>query len=279
MNFSLIKSFINKISDDDIFALSAQFSYYIILGIFPFIFLFVIFLGYYSNLLFDILYEIKHLIPAEIYSLFLNLVTDSVSSYKSQYFSASIIVLLWSASSGSVGIIKGINKAYDTEIRRNYIFLKIFGLLFTLALMISFQIVLVFIVIGKYIIELLITVANIPNIIVFIVKIIRYAFPVILLIVLLSLVYKFIPNKKIKFSKVLPGAFIATFGCLTSSICFSIYVNLRSTYYNNIYGNLSGIFILLLWIYMTGFIFLLGNEINAFFLKEEITFKKFFHIK
>ncbi len=279
MNFSLIKRFINKIIADDIFALSAQFSYYIILGIFPFIFLFVIFLGYYSNLLFDTLYEIKHLIPTEIYNLFLNLVSDSVSNYKSPYFSASIIVLLWSASSGSVGIIKGINKAYDSEIRRNYIFLKFFGLLFTLALMISFQIVLVFIVIGKYVIELLITFANIPNIIVSIVKIIRYAFPVILLIVMLSLVYKFIPNKKIKFSLVLPGAFIATFGCLISSMCFSTYVNLRSTYYNNIYGNLSGLFIFLLWIYMTSFIFLLGNEINAFFLKEEITFKKFFHIK
>ena len=151
MNFSLIKRFINKISDDDIFALSAQFSYYIILGIFPFIFLFVIFLGYYSNLLFDTLYEIKHLIPTEIYDLFLNLVADSVSNYKSQYFSASIIVLIWSASSGSVGIIKGINKAYDSENKKNYFFMKTFGILFTLALMISFQIVLIFIVIGKYI--------------------------------------------------------------------------------------------------------------------------------
>jgi len=117
LNFSLIKRFINKITDDDIFALSAQFSYYIILGIFPFVFLFVIFMGYYSNSLFDILYGIKNLIPKEIYNLLLNIVTDSVNNYKSPYFSASIIVLLWSASSGSIGIIKGINKAYDCEIK------------------------------------------------------------------------------------------------------------------------------------------------------------------
>ena len=279
MNFSLIKRFVNKINDDDIFALSAQFSYYIILGIFPFIFLFVIFLGYYSNLLFETLYDIKHLIPTEIYNLFLSLITDSVSNYKTQYFSASIIVLLWSASSGSVGIIKGINKAFDYDKKKNYLFMKTFGLLFTLALMISFQIVLVFIVIGKYIIDIFITIVNLPNILVFIISIVRYAFPIILLIVMLSLVYKFIPDKKIKFITVLPGALIATLGCLISSIGFSIYVNIRSTFYNNIYGNLSGIFILLLWIYMTSYIFLLGNEINAFLLKEEITFKKFFHIK
>ena len=279
MNFSLIKRFINKINDDDIFALSAQLSYYIILGIFPFIFLFVIILGYYSNLLFDTLYDIKHLIPTEIYNLFLNLVSDSVSNYKASYFSVSIIVLLWSASSGSVGILKGINKAYDSDTKKSYIFMKTFGLLFTLALMISFQVVLIFIVIGKNIIELFVSVVTLPDIIIFIVNIIRFAFPIVLLIVMLSLVYKFIPQKKIKFVSVLPGAFIATFGCLISSVCFSVYANLRSTYYDNIYGNLSGLFILLLWIYMTSYIFLLGNEINAFLLKEEITFKKFFHIK
>lgn len=279
MNFSLIKRFINKINDDDIFALSAQFSYYIILGIFPFIFLFVIFLGYYSNLLFEILYEAKNLIPIEIYNLVINLVSDSVSSYKAQYFSVSIIVLLWSASSGSVGILKGINKAYESDTNKNYFFMKTFGLLFTLALMISFQVVLIFIVVGKHIIDLIISIIDLPDLIIFIVNIIRFAFPIALLIVMLSLVYKFIPHKRIKFVSVLPGAFIATFGCLISSIGFSIYTNIRSNFYNNIYGNLSGIFILLLWIYMTSYIFLLGNEINAFLLKEEITFKKFFHIK
>ncbi len=279
MNFSLIKRFINKITDDDIFALSAQFSYYIILGIFPFVFLFVIFMGYYSNSLFDILYGIKNLIPKEIYNLLLNIVTDSVNNYKSPYFSASIIVLLWSASSGSIGIIKGINKAYDCEIKKNYFFMKTFGLLFTLALMMSFQIAFVFIVIGKYIINFLMTFTKIPQIFISVIGIIRFAFPVILLLLMLLLVYKFLPHKKIKFSSVLPGALLSTIGCLVSSIGFSIYVDLRSTYYNNIYGNLSGIFILLLWVYMISYIFLLGVEINAFLLKEEITFKKFFHIK
>lgn len=279
MNFSLIKRFINKTTNDDIFALSAQFSYYIILGIFPFIFLFVIFLGYYSNLLFDSLYQIKHLIPSEIYSLFLNVVTDSVSDYKSYYFSTGIILLLWSASSGSVGIIKGINKAYDSEITKNFIYMRIFGVLFTLALMICFQIVLIFVVTGSYIINFLTTIVNIPSALIFVVKIIRYVFPLILLIVMLSLVYKFIPYKKIKFISVLPGALIASFGCIASSLIFSIYVDFKSSYYYTLYGSLSGIFILLIWVYMISYIFLLGNEINSFLIKEEITFKKFFHIK
>jgi membrane protein len=265
----LIKKFIRKIVNDDIFALSAQFSYYIILAIFPFILLVVVFLSHYSNLLYEILYEIKHLIPAQIYDLVYDVINNSVSSYKMRYFSSSIIVLLLSASSSSVGIIKGINKAYDSESKKNFIYMRFFGVLFILALMISFQLVLVFIVGGKYITNFLITVTTLPTIIISLLRIVGYVIPILLLIIMLSLIYKFIPSKKIKFSCVIPGALIATFGCLINSLFFSVYVEYRAAYYNNIYGNLSGIFILLLWINITSFIFLLGNEINAFIIDNK----------
>ncbi|QSX07005.1 YihY/virulence factor BrkB family protein [Sedimentibacter sp. zth1] len=279
MNFSLIKRFANKISDDDIFALSAQFSYYIILGIFPFMFLLVIFMGYYSNSLFDILNSFKNFIPKEIYSLLISLTSDSVANYKLPYFSVSIIVLLWSASSGSVGIIKGINKANDCTIKKNYIFMKTFGLLFTLALTISFQIALFVIVIGRYILNYLPKIIKVTHFLLTLIQVIRLVLPILLLVIIISLVYKFIPYKKIKFKSVLPGSIIATLGCIISSLTFSVYVNFKSNFYSNIYGNLSGIFILLLWVYMTSFIFLLGAEINAFLIRENITFKKFFNIK
>lgn len=266
MKLYLIKRFIRKILNDDIFALSAGFSYYIILAIFPFILLVVIFLSHYSNLLYEILYEVKHLIPAQIYELIYDIINNSVTSYKMRYFSSSIIVLLWSASSSSVGIIKGINKAYGSEIKKNFIYMRFFGVIFILALMISFQLVLIFIVGGKYITNFLITVTTLPTILISLLRIISYVIPILLLIIMLSLIYKFIPNKKIKFSYVIPGALIATLGCLINSLFFSIYVDYKAAYYNNIYGNLSGIFILLLWINITSFIFLLGNEINAFII-------------
>ncbi len=266
MKLYLIKKFIKKIINDDIFALSAQFSYYIILAIFPFILLIVIFLSHWSSLLYDILSELKHLIPSQIYDLVYDIIKNSVSSYKMRYLSASIILLLWSASSSSVGIIKGINKAYGSEIKRNFIYMRIFGIIFILALMISFQLMFVFIVGGKYIINFILTVINMPTILISLLRIISYVIPILLLTVMLSLIYKFIPNKKIKFSYVIPGALISTLGCLINSLFFSVYVEYKTVYYSNIYGNLSGIFILLLWINITSFIFLLGNEINAFII-------------
>lgn len=266
MKLYLIKKFIRKINNDDIFALSAQFSYYIILAIFPFILLVVMFLSHWSSLLYDILNELKHLIPSQIYELVYDIISNSVSSYKMRYLSTSIILLIWSASSSSVGIIKGINKAYSSEIKRNFIYMRFFGVIFIIALMISLQLVLVFIVGGKYIINFIIRVITIPSIVLSMLRIVSYVIPILLLTTMLSLIYKFIPNKKIKFSYVIPGALIATLGCLINSLFFSVYIDYKIVYYNNIYGNLSGIFILLLWINITSFIFLLGNEINAFII-------------
>ena len=271
MKLYLIKRFIRKILNDDIFALSAEFSYYIILAFFPFILLIVIFLSKRSDILYEILYDIKHLIPAQIYELVYDVINNSVSSYKMRYFSSSIIVLLWSASSSSVGIIKGINKAYGSEIKKNFIYMRLFGIIFILSLMISFQLVLVFIVGGKYITNLLLTVTTLPTILISLLRIVGYVLPIFLLIIMLSLIYKVIPNKKIKFSYVIPGALIAALGCLINSLFFSIYVDYKSSFYNNIYGNLSGIFILLLWINITSFTFLLGNEINAFIIDIKST--------
>lgn len=279
MNFSLLKRFIYKITDDDIFALSAQFSYYIILGIFPFILLVVIIMGYYSTSFIDLVNTVERFIPKDVYSILLSLAKDSVTSYKLSYFSFSIIILLWAASSGSVGIIKGINKAYDCYVKKNYLFLRIFGLIFTLALILSFQLVLLIIVVGRYLLDYLPKIITISNFLLNIIQLIRFVVPIILLVVLLSLVYKFIPYKKVKFKSVLPGSILSTIGCIASSFIFSAYVNYKSDYYFNIYGSLSGIFILLLWVYMTSFIFILGAEINAFLVRENITFKKFFHVK
>lgn len=279
MNFSLIRRFLNKISDDNIFALSAQFSYYIILGLFPFMLLIVIFLGYYSDVLVDILNSLQKILPKQIHTLLTNIVIQSTVNYKSSYFSVSIFILFWTASSGSISIIRGVNKAYNCEFKKNYLYMKIIGLFFTFSLTISFQLALIIIVLGKTLVNFLPTIISIPHSILSLIDFIRLFIPVVLLAIILSLVYKFIPHKKIKLKSVWIGALFATIGCIFSSMFFSIYINYKSDFYNNIYGNLSGIFILLLWVYMNSFIFLLGAEINGFLLSENIAFKKFFNIK
>lgn len=265
---------LKKAKEDDIFSISAQFSYYIILGIFPFIFLLISILDYYSSFIYELLSFVKSVIPADIYNIILNIINTSIGSYNKPYISVSIIVLLLSASSGSVGIIKGINKAYGCQIRRNYLRIRIKGIIFTFSLIFAFQLSFLFIIAGRQLILLLQSITILTQLFVLIINILRYLLPITAFILIFSLAYKFLPYEKVSFNSVLPGAIFSTFGWISGSLMFSFYISSRIKFYNNIYGNLSGFFILLVWIYLSSFIFLMGAEVNALFLNNKISFKR-----
>lgn len=257
-----------KIREDDIFSLSAQFSYYIILAIFPFIIMLISIFGYYTSFFHYLLSSSKLVIPTEVYNIISNIAEQSTYNFNKSYISASIIALVWSASSGSVGVINGINKAYNYPIKKNRLLVRIKGIIFTFALVFSLQIAFIFIVAGRKLIIFLQKISLCTDIFVLVINLLRYAFPLALLIIIFSFTYKFLPYEKVSFHFVFPGAIFSTFGCIVGSILFSIYINNRSIFYNNIYGNLSGVFVFIIWIYLSCIIFLLGAEINAFMSKH-----------
>ena len=70
--------------------------------------------------------------------------------------------------------------------------------------------------------------------------------------------------EKVNFSFVFPGAAVSTLGFVIGSVIYSGYISTKIKYYNSIYGNLSGLIVFLIWIYMLALIFLVGAEVNYF---------------
>ena len=91
---------------------------------------------------------------------------------------------------------------------------------------------------------------------------VRYSISFILMFVAFHLIYKYLPNRRLKSKNVLGGTVFTTFGWIAASSLFSFYVN-NFEVYEKIYGSLGGIFALIVWLYMSTLIFLLGGEINA----------------
>ena len=87
---------------------------------------------------------------------------------------------------------------------------------------------------------------------------------IFLMIVVFSLIYKLIPNKKITFSSVVPGTIFAVVGFLVLSAAFGLYVSF-AVGAASIYGYIGTVFVALMWIYSIGTIFILGAEINGYF--------------
>ena len=79
----------------------------------------------------------------------------------------------------------------------------------------------------------------------------------------LSALYRYAPHRReAQWRWVTPGSVLATALWVIASYSFSVYINEFSTY-NKTYGSVGGIIILLMWLYLTAYIILIGAEVNS----------------
>ena len=83
----------------------------------------------------------------------------------------------------------------------------------------------------------------------------------IVLVAFLLLIYKFLPNRKDKFIRQLPGAVFTAIGWMAISWIFSVYVDVF-TGFSSMYGSLTTIVLIMLWMYLCMYCILLGGELN-----------------
>jgi membrane protein len=171
----------------------------------------------------------------------------------------SILLALWSASSGTSSLMTGINIAYDEQESRNFVKLRGTALLLTLGAIVFVLLTLALVAVVPAVLNAL-ALGTFVNVIV---QIVRWALLVVLIIIALAVVYRLAPDRDApKFTWTSVGALVAAVLWVIASLGFSLYVNNFGSY-NKTYGALAGVVVLLLWLYLTGYIILLGAEINA----------------
>lgn len=170
----------------------------------------------------------------------------------------SLAGVLWSASGGMDGLIKGINIAYDEETRS---FPKRRGLALLLTLGAIVGVILVFTLIT--VVPVLLQSLGLGPIVEIAIQVGRWLALLILVMVGLGILYKLAPNRdNPAFKWVSWGAVIAAVLWLLGSAAFSLYVSNFGSY-NKTYGALAGVIVLNLWLFLSAFIVLLGAEINS----------------
>ncbi len=171
----------------------------------------------------------------------------------------SILLALWSASSGTSSLMTGINIAYDEQESRNFVKLRGTALLLTLGGIIFVLLTLALVAVVPPVLSAL----QLGTFINVIVQVVRWVLLVVLIIVALAVVYRLAPDRDApQFTWTSVGALVAAVLWVVASLGFSLYVNNFGSY-NKTYGALAGVVVLLLWLYLTSYIILLGAEINA----------------
>src|SRR5699024_3049177 len=93
-------------------------------------------------------------------------------------------------------------------------------------------------------------------------NVVRSILPLILVFVVFLVMYTTAPNIRLKIKSVIPGTIFTTIAFLVASWGFSFYISNFGNY-SATYGSIAGVIILILWLYITGVIIILGAQINA----------------
>jgi membrane protein len=255
-----------RIQDDDIIAYGTQLTFFLILSLFPFIITFLNILSYTSLVREDVLARLIIYLPHATQNLIKGFVSEITLSSSQRLLSISAVLGIWTASSGVKAIIKAINRAYDYEENRSFIRLRLISFFFTLALLILLTLVFLTLVFGEVLGKKLFSMFGRADIFLYLWAYLRILIPLIYMILIFALLYKFSPCtskiNEIPISSTFPGAVFTTLGWMITSIFFSYYVNNFGRYAIT-YGSLVGIILLLIWLFISSLIIILGGEINA----------------
>jgi len=260
--YRYMEQLISRYKKTDLSAMSAEIAYYLMLSIFPFL-IFIINLLSFTPLSNELLYaNLNAFLPNDTGILLKSMLVEALYAKSGTIMFISMLGGLWIASQGISAITRGLNKAYDAEENRNFVKLFFLALIatFGLTIMMMFEFILIIFgeIIGTYVFGLI----GAKKLFVYIWSFLRYCISLVWMIFTFSLLYKYLPNRKLKFGNVVIGAIFSSVGLVLISVLFSFYVNNFGNY-TIVYGGLGGIIALMMWFYFSTMIILLGGEVIA----------------
>lgn len=270
-SFKFVRKLYSNFTNNDMPALSSQLAYSLLFSFFPFIIFVVRLINYTHIYSQDILQSYSYLLPNIIYDILSEIISNTKSSQSQTVLSFSLILTLWAASGGVLATMRGMNKAYKCPEHRSFIRVRALSLFFTITLaflMIILMITLVLgEVIGNYVFNNIFDYLGLSN------KsnnaglknvwdIFRHILPVFFAFMVFLIIYKYMPSRRISLKAALPGALFSTVGWYMLSLGFSYYVN-KYAAFSVFYGSIGGVIALLIWLYWSSIIVLLGGEINS----------------
>ena len=268
--FKFIKNMLHnikmEIDEECISEYAAEAAYFTIISLIPFFSFFISLIKLTNIEKENIFLILKNFIPLSLQNLIFNIIEESyLKSIKIMSF--SLIVLFWSAGKGFFSLSKGLKKIYKVNIKSNF-FQRILSSIYSLILIILMIIFIFIMILGKKIYVFFMK--KFPEILYFIMFI--YKFRTIGIIILLTIVfyffYKIISFDTSKRYKHIYGAIFSAIMWQFSMNYISLYVTSKNIF-TDFQGSLNSTILILLWMYISMYIILLGAKINTISIKRK----------
>ena len=256
-NIKLIKSIIKSVVDNDFFGMASEMGFMLTIGICPIILFLTALFGYIGKHSFmnPIFIFMQNIMPADALNI-VHIVLREVFFFSKGGLLAILgfIITLFLSTNTLAIVAKGLNRAYKVKETRNFLYSRLLALIMVIVHTLVLSLSITLIVFGKVIIKFLITylgmTEHIGNMILFV----RWPVAFLTLFIMAYLSYYILPDlsgdEKLRRHSALPGTI------------FLLYVNNLHTY-NFVYGTIAGFAVMMMWLYYTSVLILIGGEINS----------------
>lgn len=252
-----IRWFIDHITRDRLDSTAAHSSFFLIISFLPFI-----------AFLLTLMQHVHFSSGVTVIEALFRLIPDSVAAYIRKFFpsaletgsliSISVIMALWSSSAGMVAVIKGLDQIYEVKETRNYFYLRFMAIIYVLLFAIVILVTAALLVFGSTIYNYLLLHLSpfFANLLINFKSLVGF----LLLFVFFTLMYCFLPRRRIRFVHNAVGAAFGAAGWVLFSYFFSLFVENFSNF--SIYGGLATLVILMYWLFFCMYIMFLGAEVS-----------------
>ncbi len=259
----VIRGFLRRFNEDHVGAYAAQSAYFILLSFIPFVLLLVTLVKFTPLTQEIVTTALVRIVPQE-FSGFIQGIVGEVFGKSAAFVPVSAVIALWSAGKGISALTRGLNCVYRVEETRGYVINRLRSMVYTLVFVLAVAITLILLVFGNQIqAGLSARFPMIARVTSFIIGM-RTLIALAMLCVVFLMIYKFVPNRKASFKSQLPGAMVSSVAWSLFSLAFSIYIDFAPGSMN-MYGSLTTLVLIMLWLYFCMWILLIGAEINSYF--------------
>lgn len=252
-----------QIANNNLGLVAAGVAFYSMLSVFPALAALIAILSLVADPAVVIvqLQEIRGLMPDAVYTILNKQIVTLVSASSGTLGWAGAVslgVALWSARAGVGAMMHGLNLVYAQK-GRSSIKHYLRALLLTVSLLGVGVVSLLTIVVTPIVLSFF----PLGMLASFTIELLRWAIAIVVIFGGIGMLYRFGPNRKgIRIGWLTPGAVMAGTSWAVMSIAFSFYVAHFGNY-NEVYGSIGAVIAMLIWLWISSFLVLLGAALNA----------------
>lgn len=257
--YKMIREFTTNMKRENLSAFASSAAFFIFVSLVPILIVICTIIPYTPLTQENLVRIITEITPNRMDGIVNNIIAD-VYVRSAGVLSVAIILTLWSAGKGVLALVRGLNAVNDVEEKRNYFVVRMVSSFYTLIMLLIVLVSMILLVFGNRLVNMLLrTVPGLEVLFSFLLNF-RFLFVWVVLTVIFSAFYTYLPSKKLRFRDQLPGASFAAVVWSIFSWGFSVYVNSGNAF--SIYGSLAIVVIFMLWLYFCFYIIFIGAYLN-----------------